>query len=354
MSRSGRTIAVLCALTVAGTAIWFLAGPRRLPLTLSHTDTIQPGSGDQHSASPEAEEIVATVNGKPLTATVLREEMLRRGADFLSRYAELTEKRNVLDQVIQVEVLAQAAEKAGYGDDPEIVAGRKSMMAEKFWRERVAGTVRDDGLVSDDEVRTYYESHRADYTEPERTRAAIIFMRFPPKASEAQKEAVRANAVDVLRQARAQPASMRTFGSLAAAHSGESGSRDKGGDVGWIPKGAKVYRWDPAVLDALFTLGDVGDIGGPVTTERGVYLVKVVDKAGGIARPLNEVAPRIRSLIATERRRTATDRLYAHLRDGFDITVDDGALARVGPLQRAAADGHGPPAFPVGAPGVSQ
>ncbi len=297
-------------------------------------------------------EVVATVNGHPIYADDLRAELIRRGADFLDPRTSTDEKAAALDQVVRVEVLFQAADRDHYADRPEIVENVRQLMANRFWYDHVSARYREIA-VTDEEVREYYESHRAEYSDPERARAAIIFFRFPPNASEEQKALERRQAREVLAHARAQPGG-RTFAEQAAAHSDESGSRDHGGDIGWVAKGARIYKWDPKIIDALFALGSPGDISEPVETARGLFLVRLTDKTGGKARSLEQMALRIRNEIEAYHRRTAADRLYDELRKTFDIRIDRDVLARVGPLQRAAVDGHGPPAFPLRAGGDSR
>lgn len=307
----------------------------------------EPAQESVSDAAPD--EMVARVDGQPITATALRKEMVRRGADFLDRFDELEEKEEVLEDLIRLEIMAQAAAKSGYAEDPEIQSGLKRMMAEKYWRDQVVQRRVEESIISDEDVRAYYESQAERWTEPERRRAAVIVLRFPPRALDADKEVARARLRGALKEARKQAGAIdRTFGPLARAHSDDPGSRERGGDIGWIPKGASIYRWDPRVVDTLFKLEKVGDVSAPVETETAIHLVKLVDRSGGTVRELSTVEAQIRSEIEAERGRTADDRQYRQLREEFEVAIDRVVLARVGPQKRAAADGDGPPAFPVG------
>jgi parvulin-like peptidyl-prolyl isomerase len=348
MTRARQTIVAvgLSAVLLVAIGLWteMLCYPKdQLPLQVEPARR-ETGSGAQHPAA----EIVATVNGRPITADAVRQEMIRRGADFLGGYDELEEKEALLEDVVRTEVLAQAAEQAGYDKDPEVVEATKRLMAQKYWAAHMGQVAVDEAEVTGDEVRTYYEQHRERWTTPERARGAVILLRFPPNATAEQQQAVREKAAAVLKEAKRQPPAERLFGSLAAAHSDDTATKLRGGDIGWIPKGGQHYRWDDAVVAALFSIADVGGLAAPVETARGVCLVKLVDRDGGGVDELAELAPRIRSEIANERRRSRDAREYAALRAQYDVTVDRDRLERVGPRRTDVAGAHGPPLFPVG------
>lgn len=79
----------------------------------------------------------------------------------------------------------------------------------------------------------------------------------------------RAKAEDVLKRVRAG----EDFGELAKQYSGDPGSKDKGGDLGWFKRGQMVKPFE----DAAFSLqpGQVSDV---IETDFGFHIIKVEEK----------------------------------------------------------------------------
>ncbi len=71
------------------------------------------------------------------------------------------------------------------------------------------------------------------------------------------------------------------FSELAATESQDQETKDKGGDLGWLPRGLR-----PELEEAAFGLA-VGEVSQPVYTSQGYYLIKVV---GMETRPLDPEA----------------------------------------------------------------
>src|SRR5262249_55472193 len=77
-------------------------------------------------------------------------------------------------------------------------------------------------------------------------------------------------------------------------------SKEKGGDLGWVPRGVESPQFD----DTAFRLG-VGEIGEPVVTPLGWEIIEVLDKA---ERPLTpEQIDRLRAKAMDQWLRQARD-----------------------------------------------
>ena len=86
--------------------------------------------------------------------------------------------------------------------------------------------------------------------------AAHILVRSEPKAKEIM-EKIRAG---------------ESFSALAAQFS-ECPSKKNGGDLGWFSRGQMVREFERAAFD-----GEKGAVVGPVKTEFGWHVIKVLDK----------------------------------------------------------------------------
>lgn len=75
------------------------------------------------------------------------------------------------------------------------------------------------------------------------------------------------------------------FSELAKAHSDDSGSAEKGGDLGYITKGRMVPEFEAAA----FGIAAPGSIEGPIKTQFGLHIILLEDIRAGGTRPFDEV-----------------------------------------------------------------
>lgn len=305
----------------------------------SGTDLV--ASRDDTGATP-----VAIVDGSPVTARALRYEMARRGGELPGRFETIEEKEAVLNDLVDLHVLAAHARRRGLDREPEVEDAITRLLADRFLAEidRTGTVLRP---VADHDIRAFYEAHHADYRVPERARGSILFLRIPPNAERGRIEAIREKARDLRRQASREDAPPDTFARLVTENSNEPTSRARHGDIGWLLRNAVTFQVEAAVITALFEIKHVGSIGPIVETPNGFYLVQLTDRADEAVRPLAEIESTIRQQIAADRaRRARADRITALSKD-LDIRVDRERLETIGPAPRAA-NAHGmPPAFPV-------
>lgn len=314
---------------------------RLLPLLLIAGLVVAVGERGSRAGDTVPNPTVATVNGAPIDADAVRWEMVRRGADFLPRFSKLEEKEAVVEDLVRIEVLAQQARQAGYADDPEIRRSIDRLLAEKYWRDQVEQA--PAAIVTADEARAYYDAHPAEFTAPTKVRGAVIVLRWPSTASEAQRAEIRARAQQIAADAKGSGPTV--YASLVETHSQDPASRRSAGDTGFIVEGTTVYRFEPPVIEALFAIDQIGGVVA-VAAERGAYVVRLSAREGGTVAPFEVVAPTLTERLTAERKRTLEEQRYAALRQQVAVAIDRRALATVGPEDLAAA--ARPPSFPVG------
>ena len=154
-------------------------------------------SGTQNNLASEKEEALATIEGNPVYLKDLKEMAVGRGGHLPGKFDSMEEKKALLEELIRFEVLAEKAEKSGYGKDPEIVRNMKKMMVQKYWQDQLKSST-GNVEITDDEVKKYYDEHINDYTGPEMARASILFLKFPPDATDGQKQDKRKIAESIL------------------------------------------------------------------------------------------------------------------------------------------------------------
>ena len=158
-----------------------------------------------------------------------------------------------------------------------------------------------DEPVTDAEIRAAYEARASQYAVAEQRRASHILLQPGPDA--------RKKGAEILAEVRKDPA---RFAELARKYSQDTGSAEKGGDLGFFGRGMLVKPFEEAV----FRMKE-GEIGGPVESEFGVHVIRLTGIRPGTARPLEDV----RKEIADELAKQKGARKFAGAAEGFGNMV---------------------------------
>lgn len=141
--------------------------------------------------------------------------------------------------------------------------------------------VPDDSVaVSEEEIRRAYEANRDEFRREAQAEVAVVSLLQQPTAQDTAAALARSRALrDSLRGG-------ADFAELARRESADPGSRDAGGDLGFI-------RHDEVVApfaDAAFALAP-GQISDPVMTPFGVHLIRVAERRGDEVRASHILIP---------------------------------------------------------------
>lgn len=208
-------------------------------------------------------------------------------------------------------LLAQRAERDGLASDPQVqrrlLLARERVLTEAYL-ERLEADLADTARV-EAHAQTLYRAEPQRFQAADRTRARHILIADGPQA--------RQQAMDLLQQLRAGA----DFARLAGEHSIDTGSRDRGGDLGFFDPRQMV----PPFREALEGLKTPGELAGPVQTQFGWHIIRLEERrAAGLA-PFDEVRE---ALLAEARQRLQRERreaLQAELLQGASV---DEAAAR--------------------------
>jgi peptidyl-prolyl cis-trans isomerase D len=145
-------------------------------------------------------------------------------------------------------------------------------------------------------VEKYYTEHVKEFETPRQLEASHVLVRVGETGGSEAEDKARDKIAGVIKRAKAG----EDFGKLAREVSEDPGSKDKGGDLGWVSPGTMV----PDFEKALFALKKGELTAEPVRTPFGFHAIKVSDVREGSRKALKEVAPQIRDRLAAD----ATDR----------------------------------------------
>lgn len=151
--------------------------------------------------------------------------------------------------------------------------------------------------ISEDELRQYYESNKAAYTRtPEERKVRHILINTTTNMSASEREQAREKAESIHQQLQADPSK---FAELAKANSDDPGSRNNGGDLGFIKRGDMV----PAFEDAVFSLNK-NQISAIVASEYGFHIIEVTDIKPADVPSFEEIHDRIAADVKNSEART--------------------------------------------------
>lgn len=261
-------------------------------------------------------EVVFTINGDTkITQNMIDAVTAQFPADQLEKMKASGQMKSFYDQLALGEVLYAKAIEEKVHEDPQVLDGL-SMSSRQY----LAGILvqrTGDAAVTDEKIAKYYEDHKVQYARAQ-VNARHILVEEESKANE------------VLEKIKAGG----DFAALATEYSKDTGSKAKGGSVGWFEKGRMVEEFSNAAFEA-----EKGAIVGPIETRFGFHVIEVVDKRD--ATPLEEVRPQIEQAV----RKEAIDGFIADMKKDLVVAESGAPAAGATPVP-----GKAPAGLPAGHP----
>ena len=146
--------------------------------------------------------------------------------------------------------------------------------------------------VTDAEVQQYYSQHQADYKVDDQVKVRHILIKVDPGADAKADAAAKQKAEDILKQLRAGG----NFADLAKKNSDDPGSKDTGGELGFIKHGVTVPEFDKAAFS--LQPGQTSDL---VKTKFGYHIIQSEEKQTAHTRSLDEVKPTIVAVLTRQK-----------------------------------------------------
>jgi len=200
------------------------------------------------------------------------------------------------------------ANQDNYRSEPELTVKYLEFAAEDY---------RNQVVISDGEIKAYYEENLARYEVPEKVEARHILIRLPEDADEVTVEAAKKEAEAI----HAKALGGEDFSELAKSFS-QGPTRDNGGYLGSFARDTMVKPF----ADAAFSM-EAGEISQPVRTQFGWHVIKVEARFPASTTPIDEVRAEIRKTLSdTEVRNLA----YADAGKAFDGIIDGDDMEQAG------------------------
>lgn len=321
-----------------------LAGCREKPKQL-------PGPADSASVAPPAKltaelarQVLAKVGEREITLGEFAETLERMDPFERLRYQSPERRKQLLNEIIQVELLAEEAKRRGLDKQPETQERVRQMLKDELLRD-VRQSMPSPTDIPEAEVHAYFDSHHDEFKEPERRRVAHLLLGSEAQAKAALQKALGASAAD--------------WGKLVSQVSLDKPPPSSGpaptelaGDLGIVgppghPRGANP-RVPEALRAAVFEIKDLGGVLDRVVAESGhFHVVRMTGRTEARDRSYQDAERTIRVALVQERIRAREAELERELKKRYPVSVDDQALSQV---KVPEAESASPAAVPGSAP----
>jgi peptidyl-prolyl cis-trans isomerase C len=254
--------------------------------------------------------LVARVGKVEIFESDLQRAMARDPGTSAERFKSPSARRELVDGLVRFELLVQAAERAGLTQDPDAVHALQQIAVTKLVNRTLGQAGSPESITQLDVEREYAARQASEFTLPEAVQVRHILI---ADAKLAEQVAVQARAFG--------SADDQAFAALASSKSEDLATRSTGGELGFIDRNSGLPK---AFLDAALNLQKPGDVAGPIRTDSGYEILRLLSRRAAIVTPLSAAQGQIRQRLYQEQRAKALDGFIARLRAEIPVDVLEG------------------------------
>lgn len=304
-----------------GTLLACLLGAQHVS---AHPNAPPPAAGDLPRAPDRADDkpipaaeaqrrsqVAASFEGGAVTLGELEDAILAQNPFMQERYVSMDAVRALLDRSVRFALLAEEAERRGYGKTDAVVLAQQQSAVQKLLAEDFDDKLTPDS-ISEADVKQYYSQHIDEFVRGEGRRVSQLVV-----ADEAAASAL---------LAQAQAADLRGFRELARAHSLDETTKQRGGDLPYFDAAGRGFdetdtRVDEALAKAAFALRHVGETSQPIRVGDRYVILRLSGIRPAQDESIAQAQERIRLRLWRERRQAAIDAHIAELKQQKQVTV---------------------------------
>lgn len=249
--------------------------------------------GNEENEVEENQSILAIINDETITL----DEFNNFWNAIPDQYKLQYSKEDLLNQLVIQALLVQKAAELDLGSNSEIAFQIKSTTEQILIQYLIEKEIVEKTVLSEDEIRSYYEEHKEDYWMDEEIHALNILTETEEEANDALNKLN--EGID--------------FSTLAQDIS-TAASASKGGDIGFIKKGTFATE----IEEEIFNLSP-GEISNVISTEKGFHIFKIIDKKLARFIEFDEVKDTIEYRILPEKQQQVFDQYIKDIEDKATI-----------------------------------
>lgn len=273
----------------------------------------------QTGFAKDDDKVLAEVAGQKLLVSTLEEQVKSLPPQMQAMMArDSNMKKQFVERWVQINILALEAKKAKLDQDKDIKAkideNTNLILASEYVRKNIEPKLK----VTDEEIQKFYDEHKTDFTVPETVKARHILLKVDSGADEKAWKDAEKKANDIKKKL----AEGGDFAKLAQEFSDDPGSKARGGDLGFFPKGRMV----PEFENAAFALKP-GEISAPVKSTFGYHIIQTQEKKPSETKKLEDVKQQIGQRLEAQQLQNNVETTVNQLKGKYPVKINEAALA---------------------------
>jgi DNA-directed RNA polymerase subunit F len=228
------------------------------------------------------------------------------------RYQSPERRRELLKEMINIQILADEAVAKGYDKDPLAQQEERAILRNAMM-DRAHADAPTPNTIPEAEVHAYFDGHADQFKDPERRRISVIVVANDKSARAVLESAKKAN-------------SAVQWGELVRAKSLDGSAKanvpvDLAGDYGIVTAPGAATGDSGKVPDEVRA--------AKISTDPRLYIVRLTQKLDAHERAYAESERAIRVKLVQEKIREREDELLSQLRAQYPVQIDDAVLYTV-------------------------
>ena len=217
--------------------------------------------------------------------------------------------------------------------DRNFLEKRTHELANTVLRLMYQGEITGKTNIDSSQVVDEYSQNSEKYIDPAQIKASHVLIKIPPpdtfdvKSEEKMQKKFEDNRKETVKRAEAvynKSISGGNWDSLVVKYSQDVTNNQKGGDLGYFPKGQMVPPFDSAAFNA-----EIGDIVGPVETRFGFHIIKIEDKKPESKLELDEdLFKKIKTGLSRAKEKEVADNFVDSLKTGARYVFNEEVLSQ--------------------------
>lgn len=244
-----------------------------------------------------------------VTSVLIAEEIEKRGIEISD--AEIDEAIEQFEAMMAQQLggeaqLSAMLEEQGVDEEAMRLQVEQELAAERLLEDSSTGS------VTEDQVRQYYEQHKAQFQTEDMLRARHILLNVDDHGEEDNDDEMRQKAEELAAQLQADDS---RFAELAAEHS-DCPSASEGGDLGYFTREMLM----PEFTEAAFSMSP-GELSDPVRSNLGWHVILVKDRIDEGVASFEEVRDQLQMMLEAQNIEQTAMELIQNLRQGADVEI---------------------------------